>query len=397
MDRHRWQQLSQLYHAAWGRPEADRSAFLRDACGNDDELREEVESLLSEDRDVGQFLESPPFGQASPCLLEADERIPESIGRYHVDAKLGAGGMGVVYRAYDAKLQRNVAIKVVSGGSFPSSRQLLLREARAASALNHPHICTIHEVDDTGEVAFIAMEYIDGRPLDAMIPQGGLPAGTVLRYAIQIADALAHAHQKGIIHRDVKAANVLIAQERAKVLDFGLAKREDAEETIEIARPGHPAMTKPRVIKGTLAYMAPEQLRGERASASSDVWALGVLLYEMTTGVQPFAGKTPSEVTSAILSRNRARLPAKAAPSMRAIIARCLEWDPALRYRHAGQVRAALEAAQTAGAAAWRAWGPALARRVFDALQAIVRQTGRGESGQPRRPYDAASPAPPCP
>jgi serine/threonine protein kinase len=369
MDPHRWQRLTQLYHAACGRPEADRPAFLRDACGDDDGLREEVESLLTQDRDVGQFLESPPLGRTSPV----DERIPESIGRYHVDAKLGAGGMGVVYRGYDAKLERNVAIKVVSGVSHPSSRKQLLREARAASALNHPHICTIHEVDDTGEVAFIAMEYIDGTPLDALIPPRGLPAETVLRYAIQIADALAHAHQKGIVHRDVKAANVLIAQGRAKVLDFGLAKRENAEETIELA-PVDPSMTTPRVVKGTLAYMAPEQLRGERATASSDVWALGVLLHEMTTGLQPFAGRTPGEVTSAILSRNRAPLPARVTPAMRAVIARCLEWDPALRYRHAGEVRAALEPAQTAGAAPWRGWGPALTRRVFDALHSLVRR-----------------------
>ena len=367
MDPERWQRLTQLYHAALGRPEPERPAFLRDACGDDDWLRQEVESLLTQDGDIEQFLEAPPFNVPS-----ADDRIPESIGRYHVEAKLGAGGMGVVYRAYDAKLQRNVAIKVVSGVSDPASRTQLLREARAASALNHPHICTIHEVDDTGVVAFIAMEYIDGTPLDAVIPPTGLPAETVLRYGIQIADALAHAHQKGIVHRDVKAANVLITQGRAKVLDFGLAKRESAEETIEIAPPLHPSMTNTPRIKGTLAYMAPEQLRGERASAGSDVWALGVLLYEMTAGRQPFSGRTPFDLTSEILSRHRAPLPSKAAPAMRAIIARCLEWDPALRYRHAGDVRAALEAAQTAGAASWRAWGPALTRRVFDALHALV-------------------------
>jgi tetratricopeptide (TPR) repeat protein/predicted Ser/Thr protein kinase len=350
MEPDRGHQISQVYYAALQRPESERPAFLRDACGDDDLLRREVEWLLEHDDTGDELLASP----ASSAATMSDEPVPGQIGRYRVDGKLGAGGMGVVFRAYDPKLQRTVAIKIVSGVSDPSGRRQLLHEARAASALNHPHICTIHEVDEADGVPFIVMEHIEGKPLNALIPQGGLPPDTAVRYALQIADALAHAHHEGIIHRDIKAGNILITDGRAKVLDFGLAKRIVGEETSTIESRSYASLTEPGRIRGTLSYMAPERLRGEPASACSDVWSLGVLLHMMTTGVQPFPGKTTYEVISSILSQEPAPLPPDTPPAMRAILARCLQKEPALRYRHAGDVRTALETAH-AGAMPQRA------------------------------------------
>jgi eukaryotic-like serine/threonine-protein kinase len=325
--------------------------------------------------------------------ISADESTPELIGRYRVIAKLGEGGMGVVYRAYDAKLQRTVAIKVLGGVSDLSARKRLLQEARAASALNHPHICTVHEVDDAGPLAFIVMEHVEGRPLSDAIPPEGFPADTVLHDGLQIADALAHAHDRGIVHGDVKASNVLTTPEgRIKVVDFGLATRVGGDEVAEVTTQST-LLTEPGVLRGTLPYMAPEQLRGERADARSDVWALGVLLFEMTTGTRPFHGQTGFEMSSAILSQQAAPLPENTLSPLRAVISRCLEKDPQRRYQRAGEVRAALEAIQTGavlpravwrGPVRWRRWAWAAALPVMLAAAYFGRQAWRPpEPGEP--------------
>lgn len=342
MDPDRWQQISQLYRSALAHREPERSAFLRGACGDDDRLRKEVELLLAQTRSGEAFLQRPAPTVAAG--IRADEPVHDWIGRYRVAGRLAEGGMGVVYRAHDAKLQRDVAIKILSESSDPAGRKHLLQEARAASALNHPHICTVYEVDDTGPLAFIVMEHVEGNALGDVIPPAGLPADTVLRYGLQIADALAHAHDRGIVHRDVKASNVLITpQGRAKVLDFGLAKRLAGVEIPEAITQSQASRTQLGVIKGTLAYMAPEQLRGEGADARSDVWALGVLLYEMTAGVRPFHGQTTFEISSAILSQEPAPLSESTPSQLAAVIRRCLAKEPAQRYQRAGEVRAALE------------------------------------------------------
>ena len=209
--------------------------------------------------------------------------------------------MGEVYRARDPRLDRDVALKLlpVSAGADAAARDHLLREARLAASLNHPHICTIYEVGESNGQAFIAMELVDGRQLSNVIPSDGLPLESVVRYGMQIADALGHAHDRGVVHRDLKGANVLVTTEgRAKILDFGIATRhephnQDATQTSGLDQPG--------VVAGTLPYMAPEVLRGEGADARSDVWALGVLLYEMATGRRPFRAPTSAELTSVIL------------------------------------------------------------------------------------------------
>jgi serine/threonine protein kinase len=198
------------------------------------------------------------------------------LGSYEIESPLGEGGMGAVYKAHDPTLQRTVAIKVLAKQDEDASARLL-QEARAASALNHPHVCTIYEVGEHEGQAFIVMEHVEGKPLSALIPADGLPPESVIRYGTQIADALAHAHERGIVHRDLKSANVVITPEgRAKVLDFGLAARMPQADVEAVTKTQEAIpLNNAGMLVGTLAYMAPEVLRGEAATARSDIWALG--------------------------------------------------------------------------------------------------------------------------
>lgn len=291
--------------------------------------------------------------------------IGQTLGHYRIEAQLGAGGMGVVYRARDTRLERTVAVKLIGERLLPdaAARERLVREARTASALNHPHICTIFEVGEAGGHAYIAMEHVEGQPLSALVPAGGLPVEAVLRYGSQVADALAHAHERSVIHRDLKSANVVITSEgRAKVLDFGLAQRLRKQE-LEEATGSQLSLSEAGSGAGTLHYMAPEVLRGEAADARSDIWALGVLLYEMATGELPFKGQTGYELSSAILREPPAPLPARVSAGLRAIIQRCLAKEPGQRYQRASEVRAALEALESDTAIAPVA--PQAARRLW--------------------------------
>jgi serine/threonine-protein kinase len=272
-------------------------------------------------------------------------QVLQQIGRYRVAAKLGAGGMGVVYRAYDEKLHRDVAIKLLHSGPEDAGRERILHEARTSSALNHPGICTVYEVEDQGNQSFIVMELIEGHSLSDLIPSDGFPLAAVHQHGLQIAAALAHAHAKGIIHRDIKPSNILVTnQGRIKILDFGLAKQvgarisERTTESLDTLSSAHGA------IAGTLAYMAPEQLRGERATARSDVWSFGVVLYELATGQRPYTGDTAFTLSSSILSGALRPLPSRVAPRLKKVVLRCLNNDPIERYQDGGQVHAALEA-----------------------------------------------------
>jgi eukaryotic-like serine/threonine-protein kinase len=247
------------------------------------------------------------------------------------------------------RLQRTVAIKLISaggGGSTPEDRGRLLDEARAASGLTHPHICTIYEVGEIGSRAFIAMEYVEGQPLSESVPHDGLRIETVVRYGVQVADALAHAHERGTIHRDLKTANIVISTDGgAKVLDFGIARRVEphgtdmATRSVDIAEAG--------TLVGTLAYIAPEALLGQQADPRSDIWSFGVVLYEMATGGLPFKGRNEFELTATILRAPARPFPAGVPPLLRAIILHCLAKEPSQRYQRAGEARAALEAIQS--------------------------------------------------
>lgn len=272
------------------------------------------------------------------------------LGHYRILKKIGAGGMGEVYRAHDQQLDRDVAIKMLPAASFadPMARSRLLREARSSAALNHPNICTIHEVGEDSGRMYIAMELVEGQCLSDALPPEGFAPDSVLRVGSQIAEALAHAHEHQVIHRDLKCANVVItSQGNVKVLDFGLAKRLTGEELNQATTHSIETATEQGTVMGTLAYMAPELLRGKAADASSDIWALGVVLFEMATGVRPFQGQTGFELSSAILNHESRPLPLRTPPALRAVIDRCLCYEPGQRYQHAGEVRAALEAIRT--------------------------------------------------
>ena len=277
---------------------------------------------------------------------------------YEIQRRIAAGGIGIVYHAFDPALQRPVAIKTLAWRAA-DARESLLREARAASALNHPRICTVYEVGEHDGVPFIAMEYIEGRPLRDVIPREGLPTELLVRYGSQVAEAIEYAHRHGVIHRDLKTANVMIsAESQAKVLDFGLASRVPAADMETLSTRVAEGEVGP--LAGTLAYLAPEVLRGAPANKKSDVWALGVVLYEMASGKLPFRGSTPFDLTAAILEGSPAQLPTKLQMPLRAVIGRCLARDPAQRYQHAGEVRVALETLQLgSNSAVWRDERPA--------------------------------------
>ncbi|PYT66332.1 MAG: hypothetical protein DMG42_29635, partial [Acidobacteria bacterium] len=258
--------------------------------------------------------------------------------------------MGVVYRAYDEVLQRDVAVKVVKKDPQldSSASQNLLKEARASSSLAHPNICTIHDVGETEGELYIVMELVEGKSLYEMCRDGGLPPELVIRYGAQISSALVRAHDRGIVHRDLKTANIVVTAEGlAKVLDFGLAKRvgdglfEGPTRTLETIEDGS-------TLSGTLAYMSPEVLRGEGSDYRSDLWALGVVLYEAASGRRPFEGPTGFALSSAIMRELPKPLGPPVPPGLWAIIQRCLSKEPMQRYQRAGEALAALEAIQSA-------------------------------------------------
>jgi tetratricopeptide (TPR) repeat protein/predicted Ser/Thr protein kinase len=266
----------------------------------------------------------------------------EPLGRYRVEARLGFGGMGSVYRAQDTHLLRTVALKVLHRTADSDAARRLLHEARSASALNHPGICTVYEVGEENGLSFIAMEHVDGSTLSSRIAEGPLPPHDVARCGVEIADALDHAHARGIVHRDLKAANVMVSSAgRLKIVDFGLARWTDRPTSD--ASTLHTLQTDGMSV-GTPYSMAPEQIRGDAANVTTDVWALGVLLYECLSGRWPFNGATVAELFASILRDPPAALPYnQASAPLHEVIATCLAKDPALRYRRAHEVRLALQ------------------------------------------------------
>ena len=305
-----------------------------------------------------------------------DPLVGAQLARYLVLAKLGEGGMGVVYRARDTGLERDVALKVLPPEALADAeaRAMLVREARTASHLNHPNICTVHEVGEDGGRIFVAMELVEGSTLRALVPPGGLPDETVVRYAAQIARALAHAHNRRVVHRDLKTANVVIGPEgNAKLLDFGLSRR-----ILDEAPAGASETATTGVVAGTPQYLAPEALMGGRAAPASDIWSLGVVLYEMCSGRAPFQGGAVGSVVTAILQSTPAPLPEHVGEGLRAVVTRCLAKDPARRYHTADEVAAALEALlpesrrMSGGKRARPRSGPARARRFAAPLLATL-------------------------
>src|SRR5437899_8022111 len=276
--------------------------------------------------------------------------LGQRFGHYLIEQTLGEGGMGVVYRARDEKLQREVALKFLgvlpAGGS--ASHENVLQEARAISALNHPNICTVYEVGEIEGKPYIAMEYVEGHALTMEISSNGMALDQVERYGMQLADALNHAHSRGIIHRDLKSANVMVTpQGRLKVLDFGISRRLDTGQGISETTRFDKSWESQHTFTGTIQYVAPEVLRGGDGDARSDIWSMGVLLYEIATGRRPLKGVTTFELSAAILRERAPLITPPLPPILQSVIDRCLDKDPGQRYQSAGEVRAALEAAST--------------------------------------------------
>jgi eukaryotic-like serine/threonine-protein kinase len=356
----RWSRVKAVFLAALERPESERHDFVAQACAGEVELKNEVESLLASDEAAASFCETPAAGLLRADALTASEFAPRlpvgtRLGTYEISAFIAAGGMGEVYRARHTVLGREVAIKTVGAQiSDDAAKRRLIREAQHASVLAHPNICAIYEVGEAAGVPFIVMEYVDGRPLSAMLHEGVPPLRLSLEYGIQIAGALEHAHHHGIVHRDLKSSNVVIdAGGAVKVLDFGLSRRLPGGAGA--ASPGS-TVTAHDALAGTLSHMAPEILRGERADARSDVWALGVLLYELVTGELPFQGRTPFETSSAILGESPRPMRTRVPLALRLVIERCLVKDPNGRYQRARAVLDALDAIRRRRA--WPVIGP---------------------------------------
>ena len=333
MGSERWQQVTEIFHAALASDPARRDAFLADACGGDAGLRAEVDALVAAHREAGPFGETPLFVPA----LSLDPG--SSMGSYRIEELLGAGGMGEVYRARDGTLERDVAIKVLPRhvASNPERIARLLREARLLAALNHPNIAAIYGVVEADAHRGLVLEFVDGPTLADRLAAGPLSLDDALRIAHQIADALAAAHEQGIVHRDLKPANIKITSSGVvKVLDFGLAKdvagdARHLSHSTAIAE----ARTHQGVLLGTSAYMSPEQAEGKPVDARSDVFALGVLLYEMLCGRRPFRGDTTLSTLASILQAApdpprhlRGEIP----ETVERIVLRCLEKKPEARY-----------------------------------------------------------------
>jgi Tol biopolymer transport system component len=352
----RWKRIEELYHAANTRPHAERAIFLSEACPEDAALQREVESLLSESVSDDEFLDGPAGVIATGSAMDAASPIMtgRSIGGYHFQILLGAGGMGEVYRARDSKLERDVAVKILPRAftTDPDRLARFEREARMLAARNHPNICAIYGFEEADGVRLLILELVDGETLAQTLKARGtgLPIVDALSIARQITDALEAAHEKGIVHRDLKPANITITPDGAvKVLDFGLAKAASGDTPSPNLTPS-PTITvggtREALMLGTAAYMSPEQARGKVVDKRTDVWAFGCVLYEMLTGHIPFPGETVSDTIGKILEREPdwSALPPATPVSIRRILVRCLTKDPKQRLRDIGDARIEIDA-----------------------------------------------------
>ena len=379
MEPERWQRIERLYHAALELSENQRATFLEESCSNDDSLRREVESLLAHEQKMAEnFLEVPALENAAKGLAHATPGKPPAdtlgiagttISHYRIREKLGGGGMGIVYRAEDTRLGRCVALKflpqLAHADSVPVER--FRREARAASALNHPHICTIHDVGEHEGRQFIVMELLEGQTLKHRIASGPLGTSEITKLGLQVAEALQAAHAKGIVHRDIKPANIFITESgQAKVLDFGLAKLllpASAKTTLDEDH------IQTRGPVGTLPYMAPEQTLGRDVDARTDIYALGMVLYEMAAGKRPFREDMDTHLIDDILFKEP--LP-PGLSGLDQVTLRCLEKNPKRRFQSATDLASRLRALSERRPSRFALQGRRGTQRLLFAAGAIV-------------------------
>jgi Tol biopolymer transport system component len=385
----RWQRIERLYQEAHGKPPADRAAYFAAACAGDEEMRRDVESLLTESASGDGFLATPPLPMSAHTVADIvlTAMAGTSLGGYQLRTLLGAGGMGEVYQAHDPKLARDVAIKILPSAftSHPDRLARFEREARMLAALNHPNICAIYGFENANGIRFLILELVEGHTLAETLAQrssshakdAALPLDRVLTIARQIADALEVAHDKGIIHRDLKPANIKITPDgTVKILDFGLAKAVGADSSspaLTHAPAATPSEAPHGPVIGTAAYMSPEQARGVPVDRRTDIWAFGCVVYEMLTGRVAFAGETVSDSIAKILEREPdwSALPATMPASIKRLLRRCLAKDPKKRLRDIADVRLEIDAidetpqeearARAASRAARLPWAAAIA------------------------------------
>jgi eukaryotic-like serine/threonine-protein kinase len=353
MNPDRWRQIGQIYHTALELELEARAAFLGGACGDDAELRREVESLLRARRQADGFIAGKVAGVADVITeMVAQQQttsfVGRSLGHYQALSLIGAGGMGRVYLAEDTRLGRKVALKLLPA-AFTQDRERVRRfkqEARAASSLNHPNILTIHEIGEAsaeeGGAYYIVSEFVEGETLRALMRGGRLDIGKAVAIAEQIASALSVAHEAGIVHRDIKPENVMARPDGlVKVLDFGLAKLTEAPAPPADSEASTNLSTAPGMVMGTVSYMSPEQARGQKVDQRADIFSLGVVLYEMLAERRPFEGATMSDVIAALLTADPAPLGqycAEASAELEQVVCKCLAKDREARYQSAAEL-----------------------------------------------------------
>jgi Tol biopolymer transport system component/tRNA A-37 threonylcarbamoyl transferase component Bud32 len=335
----RWNQVKELFHQALELDIGRRAVLLDEACGADEPLRREVELLISGHGRAGGFIETPPCATAADLLAEHRLAAGLVVGKYRIVSHLADGGAGEVYLGEDSALKRKVAIKFLRHESMRDelANKRLMREAQMAACLDHPNICAIHEVGEAEDRAFIVMQYVDGETLASRVDRKRLGLHEMLEVAIHVADALREAHSRGITHRDIKPGNIMITSRgQVKVLDFGLAKVASTREIEQSWAMTQSCLTDPGTVMGTVAYMSPEQAKGEAVDARTDVFSLGVVVYEMAAGRAPFQGNSSAEVLAAILHREPpplARFEPETPAELQRIVSKALRKDRQKRYQ----------------------------------------------------------------
>jgi serine/threonine protein kinase/Tfp pilus assembly protein PilF len=389
----RFQTIEQVFHAALDQSPDQVNAFLDTACSGDAALRREVESLLASDESAHRFIEKSAVGLATKIIQngQADSLVGETIGHYKISEAIGTGGMGEVYLATDIVADRKAALKLLPMQCTGDAERLkrFQQEAHAVVGLNHPNILTVYEIGEDHSIHYIASELIEGETLRQRLMRGRMEVGEAVDVAIQVAGALVAAHEAGIVHRDIKPENIMLRPDGyVKVLDFGIAKL--AEQDLPMSIPKDEALllveTNLGSVLGTVRYMSPEQARGGQVDKTTDIWSLGVALYEMLTEYAPFSGDNPKEVMASILEQEPpplVRYIARAPAELQQIISKTLRKDPAQRYRSAQELlqalkdlRRKLEAElQRAAAPLWLRWARSPAAVVLGLLVAALALT----------------------